>query len=155
MSWLFYECKQLKLLPDLSKWKTDNNTDMSYMFTSCNSLISLPEISKWNTSNVTDMNSLFYQCNSLKSIPNISDWDISKVNDISYMFAGFILSELLLNKSEDNNSYIDYLEGNLTNSLQSLPDLSRWNTSNVIDMSFMFAGNNSLISLPDISNWNI
>ena len=35
------------------------------------------------------------------------------------------------------------------NSLISLPDISKWNTTNVNDMSWMFYGCNSLISLPD------
>jgi len=39
-------------------------------------------------------------------------------------------------------------------SLSSLPDISKWNTSNVKDMSEMFLGCESLKSLPDISNWN-
>ena len=38
-------------------------------------------------------------------------------------------------------------------SLISLPDISKWNTSNV-DMREMFSRCNSLISLPDISKWN-
>ena len=40
-------------------------------------------------------------------------------------------------------------------SLISLPDLSRWNTSKLIDMSFMFNDCISLIFLPDLSNPNI
>ena len=40
------------------------------------------------------------------------------------------------------------------NSLSSLPDISTWNTSNVIHMNWMFSGCNSLSSLPDISKWN-
>ena len=40
------------------------------------------------------------------------------------------------------------------NSLISLPDISKWDTSNVTDMKFMFFGCRSLISLPDISKWN-
>ena len=38
-------------------------------------------------------------------------------------------------------------------SLISLPDISKWNTENVNNMSFMFRGCKSLISLSDISNW--
>ena len=34
--------------------------------------------------------------------------------------------------------------------LRILPDLSLWNTDNVIDMSLMFFGCSSLISLPSI-----
>ena len=39
-------------------------------------------------------------------------------------------------------------------SLSSLPDISKWNTNYVFDMSFMFFGCSSLSSLPDISKWN-
>ena len=39
-------------------------------------------------------------------------------------------------------------------SLLSLPDISKWNTSNVNEMNSMFSKCNSLISLPDISKWN-
>ena len=38
--------------------------------------------------------------------------------------------------------------------LSSLSDISKWNTKNIIDMSYLFFGCLSLISLPDISKWN-
>ena len=40
-------------------------------------------------------------------------------------------------------------------SLSSLPDISKWNTNNVIDVSCMFYKCLSLSSLPDISKWSI
>ena len=40
------------------------------------------------------------------------------------------------------------------NSLILLPDISKWNTTNVQTMNKMFIKCNSLISLPDISKWN-
>ena len=39
--------------------------------------------------------------------------------------------------------------------LNSLPDLSKWDTSKVTDMSGMFTYCNSLTSFPGISNWDI
>ena len=39
-------------------------------------------------------------------------------------------------------------------SLSSLPEISKWNTYNVTNMSFMFYGCSSLSSLPEISKWN-
>ena len=39
-------------------------------------------------------------------------------------------------------------------SLSSLPDISKWNTINVHNMSGIFSNCNSLLSLPDISKWN-
>ena len=38
--------------------------------------------------------------------------------------------------------------------INSLPDISNWNTSNITDMSLMFNCCSLLNSLPDISNWN-
>ena len=43
---------------------------MSYMFKGCSSLSSLPDISKWNTNNVTDMNNMFSGCNESLNIPS-------------------------------------------------------------------------------------
>ena len=39
-------------------------------------------------------------------------------------------------------------------SLKELPDISQWNTSNVIDMSYMFNNCNNIVKLPDISKWD-
>ena len=40
-------------------------------------------------------------------------------------------------------------------SLTSLPDISKWNTNSVTNISGMFSRCSSLSSLPDISKWNI
>ena len=53
MDRMFYNCLSLLSLSDLSKWNTENVTNMSGMFYNCSSLLSLPDISKWNTYNVT------------------------------------------------------------------------------------------------------
>ena len=42
-----------------------NYSNLKYLFYKCSSLSSLPDISKWNTNNVTDMSSMFYDCYSL------------------------------------------------------------------------------------------
>ena len=42
------------------------------MFYGCAKLSSLPDISKWNTNNVTDMNQMLYGCKKLSSLPDIS-----------------------------------------------------------------------------------
>jgi surface protein len=69
MRCMFYGCKSLNSLPDISKWDTSNVEDMSYMFSGCNSLNSLPDISKWDTSNVKNMRSMFGECLSTINIP--------------------------------------------------------------------------------------
>ena len=40
-------------------------------------------------------------------------------------------------------------------SLTSLPDISKWDTSKVNNMSAMFNGCSGLKSLPDINEWDI
>jgi len=50
---LFSDCSSLESLPDISKWNTNNVTEMIFLFYGCSSLKSLPDLSKWNTNNVT------------------------------------------------------------------------------------------------------
>jgi len=59
---MFYECRSLSSLPDISKWNTNKVKDMKFLFYGCSSLSSLPDISKWNTNNVRDMRSMFSFC---------------------------------------------------------------------------------------------
>ena len=49
---------------------------------------------------------------------------------------------------------MDSMFNNCTN-LKYLPDISKWNTSNVNDLISIFNGYVSLLSLPDISKWDI
>ena len=114
MSYMFYNCKTLNSLSDISKWNTSNVNNMSYMFSGCNLLKSLPNISNWNTNNVTNMNDMFSDCKSLNSLPDISNWDTSQVNDFSFIFFG-------------------------CESLKTLPDISKWKTSNITDKYKLFS----------------
>ena len=57
---MFFYCSSLELIPDISKWNTNNVQDISYMFDNCSSLLSLPDISGWKTSNIINMDYLFY-----------------------------------------------------------------------------------------------
>ena len=38
MSGIFFNCKSLKELPDISNWKTDNVINMSRMFYNCENI---------------------------------------------------------------------------------------------------------------------
>ena len=40
-------------------------------------------------------------------------------------------------------------------SFESLPDISKWNTNNVLNMIYLFHNFKSLISLPHLSKWNL
>ena len=120
-SYMFYKCKSLVSISDMSNWNTSQLNNIESMFRECQSLMKLPDISNWNISNVNDLSYLLHNCSSLTEIPDISKWDTSNVNDMNYMFSG-------------------------CKSLISLPDISKWNTSNVNDMTALFSGCSLLIS---------
>ena len=54
MDKIFYGCKLLKSIPDISNWKTKKIKSMNQLFFQCLSLEELPDISKWDTSNLID-----------------------------------------------------------------------------------------------------
>ena len=72
MSYMFgddqYGCESLLSLTDISKWDSQNVTNMRDMFIFCVSLSSMPDISKQNIQNVTKMRDMFSYCYSLSSI---------------------------------------------------------------------------------------
>ena len=65
MRGLFCDCSSLSILPDISKWDTNNVINMSLMFCNCNNLLSLPDLAEWNTNKVDDIKSMFTNCNKL------------------------------------------------------------------------------------------
>ena len=70
MKSLFCDCSSLISLPDISKWDTNNVTDMSFIFSGCEKLNELPDISKWNINKVDKMEDMFEDCSSSLIIPN-------------------------------------------------------------------------------------
>ena len=101
MSKLFETCESLKKLPDISKWKTNNVSDMSSLFEGCYSLERIPDISNWNTKNVSNINKLFAYCDSLTSVPDISKWNLCNLKKGELIFKG-------------------------CKSLINIPDISKW-----------------------------
>ena len=78
MSEMFYNCRSLVVLPDISKWNVKKVKDMSRMFSGCVSLTSFPNILNWNINysvNTTDMFTGF----SNKAITDISKWNEYKI----------------------------------------------------------------------------
>ena len=56
---LFNNCRSLKILNNISKWKDINIFDMHGMFANCSSLNPFPDISEFNTSHTIYMSYLF------------------------------------------------------------------------------------------------
>ena len=161
ISKLFYNCSSLNSLPDISKWNTINIINMSELFSFCSSIKKLPDISKWNTNNVTNMSGLFYSCGSIKDrlLTFCSIIDFSKVNiyneeRLKKFFSDSFILEYFPDISWDNDSKVNISSFDNCSSLESLHDISKWNTNNVTDMSELFSFCSSLKILPDISKWN-
>ena len=173
MSCMFYNCQSLKKLPDISKWNTNKVINISNMFFNCYHISYLPDISIWNTTKIKDMSFLFYNCSSLKSLPNIKNFKMNNVSNISGIFGEcsslisipdisnwfikitphniklreeeFLISKYSIDKNKyiDNYFYFRYIFYNCE-SLKYLPDISKWNTEYVNDMSYIFYGCSSL-----------
>ena len=120
---MFYQCKSLLYVPDISKFDTSNIIRMNDMFCDCSSLLFLPDISNWNTSKVEKFGEMFYGCESLMFLPDISKWDTSNVIKMDYMFKN-------------------------CKSLLYLPDISKWNIKNVQSKKSMFKGCDNFLIIP-------
>ena len=83
------------------------------------------------------------------SIPDSETNSIIESENKSINSIEYLLTLSSFNKIT-NMSYMFYE----CSSLKSLPHISKWNTSYVIDMSHIFNGCRKLKSIPDISNWN-
>lgn len=159
-------CMFLKINPKLEKETTSlSNMFMAFNKENYNSGFTEPLIvnhkacnivglDKLNTSNITNMNNMFYYSRIVGNI-DFSNWDTSKVTNMSYMFCNM----KGLNRNKYNNKYLlenySYLTGLNNWNLQSVNDMRyifnsstyydfqdkelAWDTSNVTDMSYMFA----------------
>ena len=120
---MFFKCKDLIDL-DLSKFNTENVTNMSGMFSKCLFLEQL-NLKKLNTERVIDMSWMFNECKSLRDL-DLSSFKTDKVQNMGKMF-------------------------NRCESLENL-NTSTFNTENVTSMLFMFWKCRSLTKL-DLSNF--
>ena len=163
---LFSGCNSLLSIPDISKWDIHKVTDLGFLFSGCDSLEYLPDISNWKINNVISIQFLFSGCYSLKEIPDISKWNTKNVKNMKglFYFGDYYINELykesciqkLIKGANEELELTSLLAKiNVTKiQLESLPDISNWNISNVEDISHMFSGCLFLKSLPDISKWN-
>lgn len=118
----FYKCTSLKSLPghenldvatisiyqdcfsgdsslttlDLSKWNTENATNLQGMFSDCTSLSndSIVTTKHWNTSNVTNLSYAFNNCDQMTYL-DLSNWDVRKVTTIKRLCSYSALLETL------------------------------------------------------------
>ena len=107
--------------------------------------------------NIKDLSGMFSECKALKYVKEIFELN-KKVEDISNMFSGCsILISLPESMSKWDTSNIKNMSGLFYGCqlLETLPDISNWKTHNVIKMIGLFNGCSTLQKLPDISKWTV
>ena len=164
-SCMFHGCKNLKNL-DLSYFDYTKANDMSYMLYNCKNYKNL-YLSSINTKKI-DINYIFgYNITIIYKIEKNKDKIklfgenfVSNNKDNCYIIIEGkkekIFSELKLNKNQKENNKLEIKLIkispiiNLSNmfnecsSLESLPDINKWDTKNIINMSYMFYNCNKL-----------
>jgi surface protein len=150
MDRMFYNSRKLKQV-DVSNWDTSNVTSMNGTFFYCQSIDGL-DVSNWDVSKVTTMYAMFYDCKELSAL-DVSNWDVGSVTIMEFTFGGCKKIEYLdvsnwdVSKVTSFDSFLSSSSSNVGNmSLKSI-DVSKWNTSNVVDMFGMFYGCGSLTKL--------
>ena len=146
----------------LEQLDTSKVTDMGYLFSWCNELTSV-DVSGFDTSNVTDMCCMFEDCTNLEII-DVSSFNTEKVTDMSFMFGNWddlaprALTEII-GLEEFNTSNVQYMDAMFKDCVNFTSiDVSNFDTSNVISMSYMFSSSNSntmkLTEIKGLENFN-
>ena len=126
--------------------------DSSYLFASCEYLESL-DLSRFNTENVTDMCAMFAECHALTEI-NLSGLNTHNVEDMSYMFQ-FCRSLEYLSLTPLSTSSVVYMQFMFSNCPQLVTvDLSSFDTSSVLYMDSMFSSDTRLQNIYVSDLWN-
>jgi predicted ribosomally synthesized peptide with SipW-like signal peptide len=158
MKGMFSGSKSLTTL-DVSKWNTSNVTDMSAMFMRCLSLKSL-DVGNWDVSKVTTFNSFLSgfvigdtSAMAIESI-NVDNWTTTSLTNMYQMFC-FCPKLKTLNVKNWDVSKVTDMYGTFDNIGVTELDISTWNTANLADMGYMFAGSANLKTIYVGDGWSI
>ena len=122
---------QLTEILGLGDLDVSNVTDMTCMFYGAGQM-TYYDVSRWDVSKVVSMNHMFCDNRSLKSL-DLSNWNVSSLKTVFCMFDDTV-------------------------ALQTIGDVSHWNTVNLIDAGgwlnecYSFVGDNT--GTLDLSEWN-
>ena len=164
MSYMYHGCKLLESVPLYYSdyFNTSKVENFASMFEGCeklnyeeiNKTNTYPEtnrfdISKLNTSNATSVASMFEGCTGLEGSIYLNNLDTSNVTDMSCMFKGCtnllylsIATDTNLDKSQFDTSKVTNMSGFFDGckELDQISGLKKFNTSCVLDFSYMFRG---------------
>jgi len=137
----------LQKLASLSQWNTSKVESFRSMFQYNYYLQNLNFASNWNTANVTTMYTMFNTCSSLNDVSGLKNWNVEKVETMEGMFLSCpIIEEIDL--SNWKTTSLKTMKNMFSNynmmtekKLKRIVLSSKFNTSSVEDMSYVFAGN--------------
>ena len=141
---------------NLTDWgvnRTASTVNMSSMFTGTTALANLT-LTNFKTTNVTIMSHMFRE-SGVTSL-DLSHWDVTKMTSFEYMFyeakslTTMDLTDWGVNRTASTVNMNKMFEG--TTALANLT-LTNFETTNVTDMSFMFAS--SGVTSLDLSHWDV
>ena len=163
MSGMFSGASSLMYI-DVSGWNTGKVTTMTSMFAVGSNykgdgqLREIFGIGELDVSNVTDMTCMFYGAGQMTHY-DVAGWDVSKVESMNHMFCdNFQLRFLDLSAWDVSSLKTVYCMFDDNKKLQTIGDVSHWNTKNLIDAggwlnwSTSFVGNEN--GLLDLSGWD-
>mgnify|MGYP000845850497 FL=1 len=136
MDSMFYEMNALEEL-NVSHFRTSNVTKMGSMFYNVSNVRDL-DVSNFDTSNVEDMQAMFYGMESVEHL-NLSNFDTRKVKNMTRMFRSInAISELDLSNFDTRNVTLMRSMFNDNKKLSKIIFSKKFDTSNVVDMQYMF-----------------
>ena len=127
ISFLFFNCKNLKEIKGLELLNTKNVNNMAGTFRACENLKEINGLNNFITSNVISMYGMFWNCYNLENL-DVSNFDTRNVGSFESMFNG-------------------------CKSLKEIKGLNDFNGSVAYEFSKMFYGCSNLIVL-DVSNFD-
>ena len=149
------ESKKLKINMLLTK----NSYNKSFMFNNCSSLLTFElfnDIYEKEDTSLANKNNKYIGSEEEKKVYDDYKWS-TKISSMNEMFSNCSSLISLPDISKWDTSEVKNMSKIFSNciKLASLPDISKWNTGNVLDMSKMFYNCSSLSTFPDISKWNL
>ena len=179
LQYAFANCESLVSVDTINFNNRNKIKNAEYLFNYCYNLTSI-DITKWNLKNIDYISGLFSDCNSLKTIIGIEDLDISNTIDASYILSGTAITTLDVNRW--NISNVKYINGlfSYCNELTSVTGIRNWqsngverisglfaysaklrsidltgfDTSKVVNASYLFENCKELVSVTGLNTWN-
>lgn len=135
---------------DANNLDVSNVTNGSYMFYGCSNSTEI-DVSQWDTSKIINFDKMFSNCKAVSSL-EINDWNMTSGCSLNDMFSYSGITDIDLSKWDTSNiSDLSNLFFNCTKLKQI--DLHTWNTKSVSTCYWLFRGCSSLEFI-NIDGWN-